>query len=839
MLCRRFDRFLLVLALLLLSFVPAPGAVHAASTLVVNSLADPLVPVGSCPTTCTLRNALDAAQPGDTIRIDVTGTLNAVNTFVVTKGVTIRGPGTGSLNVDGQNLHRVFWVTPEAEATIANLTIQRGKITGDVGGGIINDGILTLENVAVRDSEAAGSSGGGMYSSNSLTLRESTIAGNRAGGGGGVAGYGILDVRGSTFSDNHGDIAGAILFFSGTASVTNSTLSSNTSQTVAEALWLGAVAATVTNSTLVGENHPERVGDTPTVFVTEGGSLKLKNSIAVNVGQGRTCQLGDGGAEIASLGNNLSNRSDCISGSVQGDTISAAAAQGLDPLTLNAPGTTMTHALRPGSPAIDGVIAEPTGCGGSGPDAISTDQRGVPRPQASVALRCDIGAYEFTVSVPTISAIGPQAIVEDGVAVQLDFTVGDAVVPPSDLQVSAASSNPAILPNDQLELSGSAELRTLLIHPPENANGTVSIVLTVSNGTRTASTTFTLTIEATNDPPTVSVPSGPIGTPEDTNLTFSPAVGRPISIADVDAGTQPLQVSVTATHGTVSLSGTTGLTVVGGANGSASVTVTGALTSINDALHGLRFAPTSNYAGTAAAIQIGVSDQGASGVGGARNASTTLPITVNAVNDPPVATNDSYTTGSPQTLTTAPAQGVLANDADVDAPAGSLTAHLVTGPSKGTLALSPDGGFTYTPSSTFAGTDRFTYRVSDGAATSSPATVTIAVTASTCAPRATVKVTTAVVNGKLRATVEALPLDGKTNNRLTELRFGAFKNGTVTVNGQPVASNTVYPVPGITNQVSFLVERTVHGQATTIPFEAVDACGAWPSFVGGGTGAGF
>jgi hypothetical protein len=100
----------------------------------------------------------------------------------------------------------------------------------------------------------------------------------------------------------------------------------------------------------------------------------------------------------------------------------------------------------------------------------------------------------------------------------------------------------------------------------------------------------------------------------------------------------------------------------------------------------------------------------------------TVALSVTAVNDPPTAANDGYAMLQGAALTVA-APGVLGNDADVDNP---LTAAVVTGPSNGTLALASNGSFTYTPAGTFYGTDSFTYRASDGVA-SSNATVTITV----------------------------------------------------------------------------------------------------------------
>ena len=98
--------------------------------------------------------------------------------------------------------------------------------------------------------------------------------------------------------------------------------------------------------------------------------------------------------------------------------------------------------------------------------------------------------------------------------------------------------------------------------------------------------------------------------------------------------------------------------------------------------------------------------------------SNTLTSTVNvtAVNDASVAANDAYAvlTGSPLTVF---AGGVLANDTDVDTPASSLRAQLVTTVSHGSLAFNANGGFTYTPTAGFVGQDTFTYRVNDGTAT--------------------------------------------------------------------------------------------------------------------------
>jgi VCBS repeat-containing protein len=112
--------------------------------------------------------------------------------------------------------------------------------------------------------------------------------------------------------------------------------------------------------------------------------------------------------------------------------------------------------------------------------------------------------------------------------------------------------------------------------------------------------------------------------------------------------------------------------------------------------------------------------------GQADSNTATVTIVVNAVNDPPTAVDDSYTTDEGTTLNMA-APGVLGNDSD---PEGDpLTAVLVSGVSNGSLSLNSDGSLSYTPNTNFNGSDSFTYRANDGQADSDLATVSISVIA--------------------------------------------------------------------------------------------------------------
>ncbi len=106
-------------------------------------------------------------------------------------------------------------------------------------------------------------------------------------------------------------------------------------------------------------------------------------------------------------------------------------------------------------------------------------------------------------------------------------------------------------------------------------------------------------------------------------------------------------------------------------------------------------------------------------------------VTKFAVSRPPVAwlvaVNDAYSTPYASPLSV-PAPGVLANDDDTQ-DNDPLNASLVKDPAHGDVTLNPNGSFTYTPESSFSGTDTFTYFFDDGMNVSAPATVSITVAA--------------------------------------------------------------------------------------------------------------
>ena len=102
----------------------------------------------------------------------------------------------------------------------------------------------------------------------------------------------------------------------------------------------------------------------------------------------------------------------------------------------------------------------------------------------------------------------------------------------------------------------------------------------------------------------------------------------------------------------------------------------------------------------------------------------TVSITINPVNDAPVAFDNSYSVNENIVLNVI-APGVLGNDNDLEGD--TLNAVLVDSTTNGILALNGDGSFNYTPDLDFNGTDSFTYKANDGYVDSGEATVTITV----------------------------------------------------------------------------------------------------------------
>ncbi len=154
---------------------------------------------------------------------------------------------------------------------------------------------------------------------------------------------------------------------------------------------------------------------------------------------------------------------------------------------------------------------------------------------------------------------------------------------------------------------------------------------TGSGGAQTDATTVTLAVTAVNDAPVNSVPAAQ-AIDQDAVLVFNDANGNLISISDVDAGSNTVEVTLTASNGLMTLGSIAGLSFsTGDGSAGATMTFSGSIADINNALNGLVFSPTGGYNGPAS-IQIETNDQGWSGSGGAQSDVDTIAITASPLN---------------------------------------------------------------------------------------------------------------------------------------------------------------------------------------------------------------
>ena len=234
-----------------------------------------------------------------------------------------------------------------------------------------------------------------------------------------------------------------------------------------------------------------------------------------------------------------------------------------------------------------------------------------------------------------------------------------------------------------------------------------SISINAHDGVSTSSAvTSTINVSPTNDAPVISVP-GALVVDSDTDLAIAG-----ISLADVDAGTGDLLLTLQATNGQLTFGTTTGLTFQVGQNGDGLLSVSGSLSDINTALASLIYRGDTSYVG-ADSLTVAISDLGNAGTSGVAGTDIeTIAITVNQGQRSPVPGIDALFTDEDTSLTITAATDLLLNDFDADGDTLSIAA--VGQPSNGTLTDNGDGTYTYTPNANYNGLDVFSHWVTDG-----------------------------------------------------------------------------------------------------------------------------
>jgi len=289
-------------------------------------------------------------------------------------------------------------------------SVVRDNNTTGYGGGICNDGVITINNSTISSNSA--NEGGGIFNSGTVTVNNSTISSNSTffGYGGGIYSFGPLTINNSAISNNSSYYDGGGIRNFDALTLNNSTVSDNTAGDLGAGIHSDNSGTIILNNSTVSRNSTTgRYGGG--IF---GGNLSAHNStISENMaslsGGGIASNLGvvtlqntilagntapnspDCNGTFGSSGYNIiGDISNCDFVAVTGDLINTDPLLG--PLQDNG-GPTFTHALLALSLAID--AGDPAGCADQDGNPLTTDQRGFNRTEGT---GCDIGAYEADIT---------------------------------------------------------------------------------------------------------------------------------------------------------------------------------------------------------------------------------------------------------------------------------------------------------------------------------------------------------------------------------------------------------------------------------------------------------
>jgi hypothetical protein len=446
----------------------------------------------------------------------------------LTNLVTVAGGGSSS------NFSVVTVNSGVTAAAINNLTITKGNSLS--GGGIYNNGTLTVSNSTVsgNSSQLGGNGGGGIYNAGSLTIINSTVSGNTTINGGGIYNSGTLTVTNSTVSGNAAGALGGGIFNDATLTVSNSTVSGNSADYYGGGIDNNGLSTlTVSNSTFSGNSTAGSGGG----IYNSAGTLTLANTIDA----GNTAGSGpdvygtatDNGYNL--IGNGTGSTG--VANGVNGNQVGTSASP-LNPnlaLLANYGGPTQTMLPQPGSPAI---------CAISPSTASGTDQRGDPRTTTYGTTTCqDSGAVQTNYALSFTPNPGASQVA--GVPFNTAVTLTESASPVSGVTI------PLTLNGGGTLSGGSAST---------NSSGVASYTLTVASSTALSGLTLTATL-----------PSPPTLTPNSTSFNLSeptPTVSGVSPFSGPTAGGTP--VTITGTNFT----GATGVTI-GGAAATSVVVVSG------------------------------------------------------------------------------------------------------------------------------------------------------------------------------------------------------------------------------------------------------------------------
>lgn len=324
--------------------------------------------------------------------------------------LAILGASADTSVVDGRSLCRVFDVQPGADVQISRLRITGGNSTDGDGGGIRVRGSLSLSDASVDHNAAVRGGGLAAISATGFEVNRTTVQSNFASRGGGIAvDSSQLSLKSSTVAANQAFIAGGGLYLTQSPSsfLINVTISGNSNVFLSAGGAPEGGGGVQSDNSLVelvnvtlADNHAENTNGAslgPAGLLLSGGrSLKttlgiigpngLQNGQRVSPECGGV--LGPTSPRLRTSGGNLAADATCSTLTATGDRLNVDPLLG--PLASNG-GTTQTHALQIGSPALDRAGFTP-----AGGFCATIDQRGLPRPiNVGGGLFCDSGAFEL------------------------------------------------------------------------------------------------------------------------------------------------------------------------------------------------------------------------------------------------------------------------------------------------------------------------------------------------------------------------------------------------------------------------------------------------------------
>ena len=324
----------------------------------------------------TIGHAISLTSLGDSI---IVAAATYSENLTISTSLSILGSGANQTVIDGGRQGRVLNIS-NGTVTLFGVTIRNGL--AQYGAGIFNGGTLSVVASTISGNTAknvryclyrqicAGAVGGGISNGGTLTISGSAVVNNGA-----QSPYPYCSIGRNCFAEGGG------IFNGGNMIMTNSALADNTANSASGSPWnqgggiFNTGTAMISNSTLSGNSaYPGG---------SISGSVTIQNSIVANSPSGGNCS-----GTVISNGYNLSSDNTCNFNG-PGDL------NNTDPKLGSLGyygGSTPTILLLSGSPAID--AGNPSGCTDQQGHLLTTDQRGMPRPDPGDAGGCDMGAYE-------------------------------------------------------------------------------------------------------------------------------------------------------------------------------------------------------------------------------------------------------------------------------------------------------------------------------------------------------------------------------------------------------------------------------------------------------------